>query len=157
MARIAYLTTIDFGPGEFATLLGAVAELGLARPMVVSDRGIEATGLIAKVSALLGEPVLYLDTPPNPTEEAVAEALALWKAERCDGIVALGGGSPIDLAKGVALLAAHDGPLEQYAAIYGGVARGVRCQRKTDCRRNDRAHRQRLPGEFSSTGDAHQC
>jgi alcohol dehydrogenase class IV len=123
MARIAYLTTIDFGPGEFATLLGAVAELGLARPMVVSDRGIEATGLIAKVSALLGEPVLYLDTPPNPTEEAVAEALALWKAERCDGIVALGGGSPIDLAKGVALLAAHDGPLEQYAAIYGGIAR----------------------------------
>jgi 4-hydroxybutyrate dehydrogenase len=123
MARIAYLTTIDFGPGEFATLLGAVAELGLVRPLVVSDQGIAATGLVERVTALLGSAVLFLDTPPNPTEEAVEAALALWRAEGCDGIIALGGGSPIDLAKGVALLATHDAPLEQYAAIYGGTAR----------------------------------
>ena len=50
-------------------------------------------------------------------------ALAIWRAEACDGVVALGGGSPIDLAKGVALLATHPGPLEQYAAIYGGLDR----------------------------------
>lgn len=57
------------------------------------------------------------------TESAVLAALAQYKAEGCDGIVALGGGSPIDLAKGVALLATHDGPLEQYAMIYGGLGR----------------------------------
>ena len=50
-------------------------------------------------------------------------ALEAWRDGGCDGIVALGGGSPIDLAKGVALLATHAGPLEQYAAIYGGLAR----------------------------------
>jgi alcohol dehydrogenase class IV len=50
-------------------------------------------------------------------------ALALYRAEGCDGIVAIGGGSPIDLAKGVALLATHSGPLESYAAIYGGIER----------------------------------
>ncbi len=50
-------------------------------------------------------------------------ALALYRAEGCDGIVALGGGSPIDLAKGVALLATHEGELEQYALIYGGLER----------------------------------
>ena len=50
-------------------------------------------------------------------------ALHAYRANECDGVIALGGGSPIDLAKGVALLATHDGALEQYAAIYGGVAR----------------------------------
>jgi alcohol dehydrogenase class IV len=123
MARIAYLTTIDFGPGELATLPAAVAELGLARPMLVSDRGIAAAGLLDRVVPLLGAPAVFLDTPPNPTEEAVAAALELWRAEGCDGIVALGGGSPIDLAKGVALLATHEGPLERYALIYGGLGR----------------------------------
>ncbi len=124
MTRIAYLTTIDFGAGELAGLPAAVAELGVARPLLVSDRGIAASGLLDRAAALLPAGVpQFLDTPPNPTEAAVAAALDLYRAEACDGIVALGGGSPIDLAKGVALLATHDGPLERYAAIYGGLAR----------------------------------
>ena len=124
MARIAYLTTIDFGPGELATLPAAVAELGLSRPLLISARGIEASGLLARVAALLPEGTpRFLETPPNPTEAAVAAALEVWRAEGCDGAVALGGGSPIDLAKGVALLASHEGPLERYAAIYGGIER----------------------------------
>jgi 4-hydroxybutyrate dehydrogenase len=63
----------------------------------------------------------FLDVPPNPTETAVEAALAVYKQDGCDGVVAIGGGSPIDLAKGVALLATHDGPLERYAAILGGL------------------------------------
>jgi alcohol dehydrogenase class IV len=124
MARIAYLTTIDFGAGAIATLKDAVAELGLKRPLLVTDRGIEAAGLADRALAFLpaGTPV-FLDTPPNPTEFAVLAALALYVEEDCDGVVALGGGSPIDLAKGVALLATHAGDLEQYAMIYGGLDR----------------------------------
>ncbi|MGN6487902.1 MAG: iron-containing alcohol dehydrogenase [Devosia sp.] len=124
MSRIAYLTTIDFGPGEIATLARSAEELGMRRPLLVADQGVMAAGLVAKATAHLpaGTP-LFLDTPPNPTESAVLAALAQYRAEGCDGIVALGGGSPIDLAKGVALLATHEGPLEQYAMIYGGLAR----------------------------------
>ncbi len=124
MTRIAYLTTIDFGPGVLATLADAVRELGLTRPLLVADKGVAAAGLVMKAAALLpsGSPT-FLDTPPNPTESAVKAALALYRANGCDGIVALGGGSPIDLAKGVALLATHDGELEQYALIYGGLDR----------------------------------
>jgi 4-hydroxybutyrate dehydrogenase len=124
MSRIAYLTTIEFGPGVIATTADAIRELGIKRPLLVADRGIEAAGLVAKAAAHLpaGTPV-FLDTPPNPTESAVHAALAQYQAEGCDGIVALGGGSPIDLAKGVALLATHPAPLEQYAMIYGGLER----------------------------------
>ena len=124
MARITYLTAIDVGPGSVSTLSAAVAELGLARPLVVADRGIAASGLLDPILARLpaGTPT-FLDTPPNPTEAAVLAALEIWRTESCDGVIALGGGSPIDLAKGVALLATHPGPLEQYAAIYGGIDR----------------------------------
>ena len=124
MARIAYLTTIDFGPGELAILPAALAELGLRRPLLVSDHGLAATGLLDRVAGLLppGTP-RFLDTPANPDEDAVLAALALYRAEGCDGLVALGGGSPIDLAKGVALLATHPEPLEPYAMILGGLAR----------------------------------
>jgi alcohol dehydrogenase class IV len=124
MNRITYLTAIDFGPGELKALATAPAELGMRRPLLVADTGVQAAGLLDKTLALLpvGTPV-FLDTPPNPTEAAVQAALAQYRAAGCDGIVALGGGSPIDLAKGVALLATHTGPLEQFAVIYGGLER----------------------------------
>ncbi|MEP7239601.1 MAG: iron-containing alcohol dehydrogenase [Devosia sp.] len=124
MSRIAYLTAIDFGPGELKALATAPAEVGMKRPLVVADRGVAAVGLLERALAFLpkGTPV-FLDTPPNPTESAVRAALAQYAAEGCDGVIAIGGGSPIDLAKGVALLATHGGALEQYAMIYGGLER----------------------------------
>lgn len=124
MSRIVYLTGIEFGPGALATLADATGEVGMKRPLLVADKGVLAAGLVAKALAYLpaGTP-LFSSTPPNPTESAVAEALAQYRAEGCDGIVAIGGGSPIDLAKGVALLATHEGELEQFAMIYGGLDR----------------------------------
>ncbi len=83
-----------------------------------------AAGLAQQALAQLpADTPVFLETPPNPTESAVRAALAQYRAGLCDGIVAIGGGSPIDLAKGVALLATHAGPLEEYAAIYGGLER----------------------------------
>ncbi len=124
MARINYLTSIEYGTGAIATLAEMLSEVSVKHPLVVADRGVQAAGLLATALAHLpaGLPV-FLDTPPNPTEEAVDAALAMYRAHGCDGVVALGGGSPIDLAKGVALLATHPGPLEQYAMIYGGLDR----------------------------------
>lgn len=124
MARINYLTGIEFGAGALAALAGTVEEFRLSRPLLVADRGVLAAGLVAEALAHLPAGTsVFLDTPPNPTEGAVVAALEQYRAEGCDGIVAIGGGSPIDLAKGVALLATHPGPLEQYAMIYGGLDR----------------------------------
>lgn len=124
MATITYLTTVQFGFGELKTLAPGLADLKIARPLIVADRGLAATDLIDRLRAaspLVGNAPLFVDTPTNPTEEAVEAAVALYREHGCDGLVAIGGGSPIDLAKGVALLASHDGPLETYAAILGGI------------------------------------
>jgi 4-hydroxybutyrate dehydrogenase len=124
MDIINYLTTIHFGAGALSSVRDAMGELGISRPLVVSDHGIAAAGLLDRLTPLVGsEAPVFLDVPTNPTESALRLALALYKDSRCDGVVAFGGGSPIDLAKGVALLATHPGELEHYAAILGGVAR----------------------------------
>jgi len=122
MATITYLTTIEFGAGLVSGLPEQLNALGIDRPLIVSDRGLEQTGLVARIKALApeGAPV-FTDVPTNPTEAASLAALKTYKTAGCDGLVAIGGGSPIDLAKCVALLATHPRPLEQYAAIYGGI------------------------------------
>jgi alcohol dehydrogenase class IV len=124
MALITYLTTTRFGFGEVAGIEGDLSGLGIRKPLIVADKGVVAAGVVGAVQAhapaLKAAPV-FDATPTNPTEEAVLAALALYRENGCDGLVAVGGGSPIDLAKGVALLAGHDGPLETYAAILGGI------------------------------------
>jgi 4-hydroxybutyrate dehydrogenase len=124
MATITYLTTIEFGAGTASTLPEQLTAAGIKRPLIVSDRGLAATGLVKRIESLCPpDSPTFLEVPPNPTEEASRAAMAVYQAHRCDGICAVGGGSPIDLAKCVALLASHAGPLESYAAIYGGISR----------------------------------
>jgi 4-hydroxybutyrate dehydrogenase len=124
VAAITYLTTVEFGAGAVSTLPDHLTAVGITRPLIVSDRGLAATGLVQRIERLCppGAPV-FLDVPPNPTEAASRAALAVYQSHGCDGLCAVGGGSPIDLAKCVALLASHSGPLESYAAIYGGLSR----------------------------------
>ena len=122
MADIFYLSHIRFGSGTLGELGPVLAGLGIKRPLLVADTGVRAAGIVDRVVAACPmAAVLYDGTPANPTEAAVEAALALYRAEGCDGVIAVGGGSPIDLAKGVALLATHPGPLADYAAILGGV------------------------------------
>ncbi len=122
MARILYLTQIEIDHGA-VKLLGAECErVGIRRPLVVTDVGVRAAGVLQPALAALGDlPHAVFDgTPSNPTEAGVRAAVAVYQAEGCDGLVAVGGGSSIDLAKGVAIAATHEGPLKTYATIEGG-------------------------------------
>ncbi len=125
MALIQYLTQIQFEQGALRLLRSECERLGLRKPLVVSDAGVQAAGILARaLEALAPLPcAVFTDTPPNPTEAAVRAAVALYRQQGCDGLVAVGGGSAIDCAKGVALAATHDGPLAQYATIEGGSGR----------------------------------
>ncbi|WP_373505635.1 iron-containing alcohol dehydrogenase [Aestuariivirga sp.] len=124
MSTISYLTRIEFGEGQVARLPELLGVLGVKKPLIATDKGLVATGLVARISALLSQPFAMFDgTPANPTEEAVLAAYEVYKANGCDGVIGLGGGSALDLAKAVRLLTGHDGPLAQYALVAGGLAR----------------------------------
>jgi len=125
MALIYYITQIQFDFGALAGVSAECARVGIKRPLICTDRGVVAAGLLQRLKAALGEvPAAVFDgTPANPTEAAVREAVAAFGRHQADGLVALGGGSPIDLAKAVAIAATHDGALTHYATIEGGSAR----------------------------------
>ena len=125
MAFINYITQIQFDFGALSLLRQECERVGISRPLVVTDAGVKAAGLLQRALDILpGWPVAVFDqTPSNPTEAAVRAAAAVYRAHTCDGLIALGGGSAIDCAKGVAIAATHEGPLTHYATIEGGSAR----------------------------------
>lgn len=125
MSLIQYLSRIQFDFGAIALLSEELDALGLKRPLLITDKGIEASGILERVldAAKPHQPVIYTGTTENPTEGSLKECLALWNEHGCDGLVALGGGSPIDLGKAVALLATHGGQLADYDVKTGGSAK----------------------------------
>lgn len=126
MSLINYITQIQFDYGAIRLLPAECERLGIHRPLIVTDAGIRAAGILDTVLATLSRatPVNVFDrTPPNPNEAAVRDAVSMYRAHECDGVIAVGGGSSIDLAKGVAVCATHDGPLQSFAVIEGGAVR----------------------------------
>ena len=123
MGLINYVTRIQFASGALSTLKDEAALAGIKRPMIVTDKGVSALGYLARVETALGQtPVtVFDDTPSNPTEAAVRAATDAFLAAEADGIIAIGGGSALDLAKAVAILAAHGGEMKTYAVIEGGL------------------------------------
>ena len=126
MALINYITQIQIDFGAVQLLAQECERIGIRRPLVVTDAGVRAAGVLDRVTAHLAADsgfVVFDQTPSNPTEKAMRAAVAMYVENKCDGIIAVGGGSAIDLAKGVAVCATHDGPLKSFAAIEGGAAR----------------------------------
>ena len=125
MAFIFYLTHIHISADSLLQLKSECERVGIRRPLIVSDKGVVAAGIVDRVIATLPGVTctLFDDTPSNPTEAMVRRAADVYRDAGCDGLIAVGGGSSIDLAKGVAILATHPGELKTYATIEGGSAR----------------------------------
>ncbi len=122
MAFIYYVTQVQFDFGAIKLLKQECQRVGITRPLIVTDAGVKAAGILQKaLDQLPGMTVTVFDqTPSNPTEAAVLAAAELYKSSHCDGLIAVGGGSAIDCAKGVAIAATHEGSLTTYATIEGG-------------------------------------
>jgi alcohol dehydrogenase class IV len=125
MSSFTYLTQILIEFGALKFLADECQKHGITKPLIVTDAGIKAAGLLLKtLDAMAGFQCAVFDaTPSNPTEAAVRAATALCHASNCNGLIALGGGSSIDCAKGVAIAATHPGPMTTYATIEGGSGR----------------------------------
>lgn len=123
-------TKIVFGESVETALPAALSALDVGRVLLVSDPGLEKIGLVAQIRTALNQAgvvsSVFTQVTSNPTTAEVAEGLALAKAEKVAGLVALGGGSPIDVAKGIALLLANGGAYQDYQ--WGGKAITQRSQ-----------------------------
>lgn len=111
----------QFGLGSLKKLPAFLKAAGSDNVMLISDRGLEAIGVVDKVRAIIKDAGLqyseYLDVVPNPTTDCVDECAAQYKAAGCTAIIALGGGSPMDVAKAVGVVAKFGGTISDYEGV----------------------------------------
>ncbi len=109
------------GEGCLEGAINDIVSLGLTKALIVTDKVLNTNGLVHGVVEMLGEKgitsVVFDGTQPNPTCGNVTEGLKLLAENNCDFVISLGGGSPHDCAKGIALVATNGGEIKDYEGV----------------------------------------
>jgi len=124
MTQLAYSNRPHFDYGAIKEISVILEKLGIKKPLICTDPGLAEIGMIDRLRNQLSNeisPSFYEQTPANPTEEAVENALEIYKTHECDGVIGFGGGSSLDLGKSVALMANHKGKVVDYSINEGGL------------------------------------
>ena len=124
--QLNYFNKPHFENGAIEKISEVLKAHGVKNPLICTDPGLSSIGMTDKLRNLLSNelsPTFYEETPANPTEKAVNEALELYKSNNCDGVVGFGGGSSMDLGKAVALMANHEGNVIDYSLNEGGFSK----------------------------------
>ncbi|HGH6014403.1 TPA: L-threonine dehydrogenase [Vibrio mimicus] len=122
MTSAFFIPTVNLmGAGCLKDAADAIQSKGFKRGLIVTDVILNKIGVVKKVQTLLNqrsvESVVFDGTKPNPTIRNVNDGLALLKEHDCDFVISLGGGSPHDCAKGIALLATNGGTISDYEGV----------------------------------------
>jgi 4-hydroxybutyrate dehydrogenase len=120
LTTFAFPTTIRFGPGAVNELPAELERRGIKHPLLVTDAGLARTPLFERVVRLAPQAAIFSAVAPNPTEQNVLDGVEVYRQNLCDGIVGLGGGSPLDAAKAIRLIVTHELPLAQYDDLLDG-------------------------------------
>jgi 4-hydroxybutyrate dehydrogenase len=124
ISRFSFPTHITFGPGARKLLPEHLHDLGIDKPLIVTDPGLRNTEVLTAIEDVLEESgvpfAVFSEVQANPYEADVVNAVKAYIAGSCDGVIGLGGGSPLDVAKVVGVLAVNDGPLSRYDVTTGG-------------------------------------
>ena len=124
IVEMSYPTRVVFGTGALQRLPAQVERLQMRKPLVVADQGIVKSGLLARVlDVLKGSGIahgIFDRVNPDPTEEDAFDGVAAYRNQSCVGVIAVGGGSPLDTAKLIQLLTTHQPPLSRYDDATGG-------------------------------------
>jgi len=120
--RAFFIPSVNLmGAGCLADAVASIQGLGFRKGLIVTDKVLNQIGLVGKVAALLAASgvatVVYDGTQPNPTIGNVDAGLAILKSSGCDFVISLGGGSPHDCAKGIALCAVNGGSIKDYEGV----------------------------------------
>ena len=111
---VSVSTRLVHGPGAVASLADECRALGITKPMLVTDPGVAAAGLVDRVLPQLNGAIVFDEVRPNPDIELVDLAAAAYRDNGCDGLVGLGGGSSLDTAKSIGVVARHGGSIARY-------------------------------------------
>jgi len=124
MLQYNYPTTILFGQGALAEFANRLKAMEHRKVCIVTDRMIVEHRIAERVTSLLSEAkidyVVFAEVHPNPVEEDVEKGLEAFRAAGCDALIGLGGGSPLDVAKVIKIMAVNPPPLAQYDDARGG-------------------------------------
>ena len=107
-------TRLVHGPGALARVGEALATLGVTRPMLVTDPGVAAAGLVDRALEHLEDALVFDEVRPNPDVALVDRGAEVYAESGRDGLVALGGGSSIDTAKSIGVVIQHGGSILDY-------------------------------------------
>ena len=118
-------TRLVHGPGAVAHVVEALEGLGVTRPLLVTDPGVQAAGLVDRVLEHLDTPVVFDQVRPNPDIALVDGGAEIYRESGCDGLVALGGGSSIDTAKSIGVVVQHGGSILDYEWGHDPIERRV--------------------------------
>ena len=123
MPQLNYINNPIFEHGAIKQISDILGGMGIKRPLICTDLGLVQLGMLDDLRNLISNeftPVIFDQTPANPTQESVEKALEKYKAENCDCVIGFGGGSSIDLGKAVSILATHTGIISDYSVNEGG-------------------------------------
>src|SRR3984957_13629069 len=128
VAKIAVPRILRIGSGAFVEAREVLQILGLENPLIVTDSYLRKRGLARMLSdslKALGEPRIFSETVLDPTVAAVEAGVEFLKKGRHDCVIGLGGGSSIDTAKAIAVLAVHGGKMREYNAPHDQTEAGL--------------------------------
>jgi len=113
-----YPTSIWFGLNRVKDIESACNNLNIKKPLIVTDPGILKTNIISKVNkSLTNDAVVYSDVQGNPTGSNVMNGVKVFHLGKHDGVIAVGGGSGMDVGKGIAFMAGQQRPLWDFEDI----------------------------------------
>ena len=117
VTRFAFPTTIHFGAGARKLVAGHLRELGLGRPLIVTDKGLGTLPILHDFAESLDglDVKVYAGVFGNPVKKQVDDGAAAFREHRADCVIGFGGGAALDVAKAVALMAVHEGSILEYA------------------------------------------
>ncbi|ELY2590711.1 L-threonine dehydrogenase [Cronobacter sakazakii] len=121
-ASVFYIPSINMiGMNSLDEALKMASEYGYRNALIVTDGMLSALGMAGQLKEMLSQKginsVIFDGTHPNPTTENVEAGLSMLRAHRCDCVISLGGGSPHDCAKGIALVAANGGDIRDFEGV----------------------------------------
>jgi alcohol dehydrogenase class IV len=124
IVEMSFPTRMVVGPKAADRLPAEMKALDVRRALIVTDRGVQAAGILARIEAILGEAGLdstaYLGVSKNPKEPDVLDGVDVYRRVGADMVIGLGGGAPMDVAKAIRLKATHDLPLAEYDDLKDG-------------------------------------